>query len=90
MEQFLEQTLQNPIPLLLIIVWSLFWKGLALWRAAQNKQKYWFIAILPLNTAGILEIVYLVGFAKKGKLSLKKFLPISLVKEKKRDQDATK
>jgi hypothetical protein len=41
------------------------WKGLALWRASQYKQKYWFVAILVLNTIGILEIVYLTWFVKK-------------------------
>ncbi len=48
-----------------LIVWSLFWKGLALWRAANSDQKYWFVAILIFNTFGILEIVYLSSFAKK-------------------------
>lgn len=46
-----------------LALWSLFWKGLALWRAAQNKQKGWFIALLVINTAGILEIVYLLFFS---------------------------
>ena len=43
----------------LVIVWSLVWKGLALWRAALLRQKWWFIAILLLNTLGILEIIYI-------------------------------
>ena len=56
-----------------LILWSLFWKGLALWRAAQGKQLGWFIFLLVLNTAGILEIVYLIFFAKdKLKLGSKK------------------
>lgn len=49
---------------LLIALWSLAWKLLALWHAAQNKQRYWFIAILLFNTVGILEIVYLAWFRK--------------------------
>ncbi len=48
-----------------IIAWSFFWKGLALWNSAQNKQKYWFIALLILNTVGIVEIAYLFYFSKK-------------------------
>ena len=44
---------------LVIILWSLVWKGLALWRAAQRGEKAWFIVLLILNTAGILEIIYL-------------------------------
>ena len=51
--------------LLPLILWSLVWKGLGLWFAAKNAQKYWFIAILILNTLGILEIAYLFYFAKK-------------------------
>lgn len=47
-----------------LLVWTLIWKGFALWRAANKQQKYWFIAMLVLNTAGILEIVYLFVFSK--------------------------
>jgi len=47
-----------------LMLWSLFWKGLALWRAARGHQRYWFIALLVINTLGLLEIVYLVAFAK--------------------------
>jgi len=63
---------QNPLStaaLFLIVAWSLFWKGVALWRCANLKQRNWFVAILILNTAGILEIAYLFYFAKN-KLSL--------------------
>lgn len=51
------------IPFLLI--WSLVWRGLALWKAAQEGSKPWFVALLVLNTAGILEILYIFVFAKK-------------------------
>ncbi len=50
---------------IVLFVWSIFWKGIALWRAGRLEQKYWFIAILIFNTVGILEIVYLFRFAKK-------------------------
>ena len=39
-------------------------KGLALWHASKRDEKWWFIAMLVLNTAGILELVYLIFFAK--------------------------
>lgn len=48
-----------------LIIWSLIWKGLALWHSAHQGSKNWFIAILILNTAGILEILYLFVFARK-------------------------
>ncbi len=46
------------------VLWSMVWKGLALWHASRNGQPWWFLAILLINTLGILEIVYLFGFAK--------------------------
>lgn len=53
------------IPFIIFLVWSIFWKGLALWHSSQRKETWWFIAMLVINTAGILEIVYLFAFAKK-------------------------
>ncbi|OGG63018.1 hypothetical protein A3C21_03315 [Candidatus Kaiserbacteria bacterium RIFCSPHIGHO2_02_FULL_59_21] len=50
--------------LVLLIAWSLFWKGFALWHSAKRGEQWWFIAFLILNTAGILEIVYLFFIAK--------------------------
>ncbi len=50
--------------LLPLTLWSAFWKGVALWRAGRNKQTSWFIALLVINTAGILEIIYLLFFAE--------------------------
>lgn len=44
---------------LLAVVWSLLWKGLALWRAAKRGEKVWFVVFLLVNTLGILEIIYL-------------------------------
>ncbi len=49
---------------ILLALWSIFWKGLALWHSAERGQHRWFIAILLINTAGILEIVYLFAIAK--------------------------
>lgn len=58
------QSLQVPAIVYLVMIWSTFWKGIALWRAAHSDQKYWFVAMLILNTIGILELVYLFRFAK--------------------------
>src|SRR3989344_8538600 len=46
----------------LAAIWTIAIKGYALWHAARNGQKEWFIALLVVNTLGILEIVYLVWF----------------------------
>ena len=48
-------------------IWEIVWKGIALWRAGRNGHKGWFIAILILNTLGILPIVYIFGFSKRGR-----------------------
>ena len=45
---------------LIIILFELILKGFALWKAAKKDDKYWFIAILVLNTLGILPLIYLV------------------------------
>ena len=49
---------------ILLMVWSLFWKGVALWHSGRRGQPWWFVILLILNTCGILEIVYLFGVAK--------------------------
>ena len=66
MEQ-INQFFNDPRSILLAL-WALGWKGYALWRAAKNDQKYWYIAMLVINLLGILEIVYLFFFQKEGKL----------------------
>ena len=52
----------SPQFLIALLIWGLFWKGLALWNSARNTQKYWFVALLVVNTVGILEIIYLFLF----------------------------
>lgn len=41
------------------LIWSIFWKGLALWKSAGKKQLLWFLLLLTVNTVGILEIGYI-------------------------------
>ena len=50
---------------MLLTIWALAWKGVALWKASQNGSKAWFIALLILNTYGIIEIIYIFYFSKK-------------------------
>lgn len=54
--------------ILLILAWVLPWKGIALWKAARNNSIPWFVALLVVNTMGILEILYvfLIGNKKDG------------------------
>lgn len=58
---------QDPLQfggIILLAVWVFFWKGLALWHAAKNNERGWFLVLLILNTMSILEIVYLFGVRK--------------------------
>jgi methionyl-tRNA synthetase len=59
--------LLQPYILLPLIIWSLFWKGLALWKAGTRKEKIWFIVLFLVNIVGILEIVYLLTRKKMKK-----------------------
>jgi len=50
----------------IVSLWSLVWKGFALWKAASKKSVIWFIILLAVNTIGILEILYIFIFSKMG------------------------
>ncbi len=72
MDSFLINTFMHPsgtqtLLFTLIFTWSLFWKGLALWRSAGSDDKLWFIVLLVVNTFGLLEIAY-VFYLSKNKL----------------------
>lgn len=60
--------LQNSWILALLVLWTLPWKGAALWRAAKNNSMPWFIVLFIVNTIGILEILYLFVFSKRTKI----------------------
>jgi hypothetical protein len=47
---------------LAIVLFTIILKGYALWFAARGGQRAWFVALLVINTMGILEIVYLLFF----------------------------
>ena len=44
---------------IIFLLWTVIWKGLALWKSARNKHLIWFILLLIINTAGIFEILYI-------------------------------
>jgi len=48
----------------LAVIWTVAIKGYALWHAAKRGEKWWFIALLVINTFGILELAYLIFVAK--------------------------
>lgn len=58
------------IPLVLVVaLWTIVLKGYSLWYAARGGQKKWFIALLVVNTLGILEIIYLIWFRPSSRSS---------------------
>lgn len=62
---------ENPIILLILILWTLPWKIYALWTAVKNDHKGWFVALVILNTFGIVEIIYIFVIAKKKWVDMK-------------------
>lgn len=62
LEIFLQQ---NMWVIFLLALWVIPWKGYALWLAAKNDSKWWFIALLVLNTLAILDIIYIFVINKK-------------------------
>lgn len=66
----------------IILIWSLVWKLLALWKSARNKHLVWFIVMAVINTMGILPILYIFVFSKfKSKPVVK---PKKLAKKRKK------
>lgn len=53
------------ITAVLLAVWTIPWKGLALWKAAKKGDKIWFMVLLVVNTLAILELIYLFFFSKE-------------------------
>jgi hypothetical protein len=58
--------------LVIIMLWSLVWKLLALWKSARNNHLVWFIVMAVVNTVGILPILYIFVFSKLKPKSAKK------------------
>jgi methionyl-tRNA synthetase len=63
--------------LALLVVWSVIWKGLALWKSARLSNKWWFIILLVVNTVGILDIIYIYFVARKYTVETEKVEPPS-------------
>ena len=50
--------------LALVGIWTLVWKGLAMWKSSKKNQMIWFVVFLVINTVGILEILYIFWLSK--------------------------
>ncbi len=51
--------------MVLAALWTLPWKGYALWRSARIGDTWWFVALLILNTLAILDIIYIFFLAPR-------------------------
>lgn len=63
----IEAYLQPPaiyIWLIPLLLWSLLWKGIALWKAGRNNQAGWFTLLFLVQTLGVLDLIYILFFQK--------------------------
>lgn len=77
------------IPLVVLVplfIWSMAWKGVALWKCGKNNQLAWFVVLFIVNTLGILPIIYVKWFQEKPKktISIHEKTPKNLPKKQKR------
>lgn len=60
------------IIIVILTIWSVLWKCYSVWHAAKNGHKKWFIALVILNTIGILDMIYVFRILKKDFKTVKK------------------
>ncbi|HBH20441.1 MAG TPA: hypothetical protein DEB30_02925 [Candidatus Peribacter riflensis] len=46
--------------LFVLAIIDLVFKGWALWRAARMSKQWWFVALLIINSMGILPVIFLL------------------------------
>lgn len=56
---YISSLMSQPQFYIPFLIWSIFWKGFALWKSANKKQFIWFILLLIVNTVGLMEIIYI-------------------------------
>lgn len=50
-----------------VVLWDLIWKLIALWKAAKNNHRIWFIFIGIINSVGILPLIYILLSNRRSK-----------------------
>ena len=59
MEQHFHSKLPWVIPVIIILaIWDVVWKLIAMWKAGCNNHLAWFVSIASFNTLGILPIIF--------------------------------
>ncbi len=72
---------QNDIFFIILLVIDLTLRGISLWKSARKDQKYWFVALLVINSLGILPLIYL-GIEWYKTKDLKKITVFKRIKDK--------
>lgn len=67
MELFNDFPIWMIVVLVVLSLFDIVMKPVALWRSARNNHLVWFIFLAIFNTIGILPIVYLVLYKNKVK-----------------------
>lgn len=57
--QFMRRT-----PILLVVVWDIAWRVIAVRRAVKNRQYRWIVPLVIVNSGGIFPMLYLWRWAK--------------------------
>jgi len=66
MEQEFTSIMPWLIPIIIVLViWEMVWKLIALWKSARRNHLAWFLCIAIFNTIGILPIIYIMIQGKK-------------------------
>ncbi len=66
METQTAEWFHHMLPFIIVLtIFELVMKLIAMWRAGRNNNLAWFIVIGIINTAGILPIIYLLINRKK-------------------------
>jgi len=61
MENQIFNSLPWLLPLIIVVaIWDLVWKLIAMWKAARLNHLAWYICIAIFNTAGILPVIYIL------------------------------
>ena len=57
--------------LIVVVIWDLVWRLMALWKSARKGSIVWFIVLGLTNPLGILPILYIYVFSKMNYLKKK-------------------
>lgn len=68
----------------IMAIWDLAWRGLGMWRAARRKEMWWFVALLFINSMGLLPIAYLLVWGKEDPDMKSVTKVVKVVKKKKK------